>query len=115
METLNCLKGREKIYMIDDIRILNHFLMGSIPSLFQIIMFDLNKVIDDYVPSSTKIKNKLLVDSNNIKIRFTEQISLFILCNFFECNSKTETIQDKTPKSGTYGGGYVPSGRKATG
>ena len=61
METLNCLKGREKIYMIDNIRILNHFLMGSIPSLFQIIMFDLNKVIDDYVPSSTKIKNKLLV------------------------------------------------------
>ena len=47
--------------MLDDIHILNHFLMGSIPSLLQIIMFDLNTVIDDYVPSSTKIKNKLLV------------------------------------------------------
>ena len=47
--------------MLDDIHILNHFLMGSIPSLLQIIMFDLNTVIDDYVPSSSKIKNKLLV------------------------------------------------------
>ena len=44
--------------MIDNIHILNYFLMGSIPSLLRIIMFDLNKVIDDYTPSSTKIKNK---------------------------------------------------------
>ena len=49
---------------------------------------------------------------------FGEYITLFSKKMSSDYNSKTGIIQDKAPKSGTYGGGYisefVASGRKTT-
>ena len=47
---------------------------------------------------------------------FGEYITLFSKKMSSDYNSETGIIQDKAPKSGTYGGGYisesVPSGRE---